>query len=495
LSVDHSNVVTRALSLGFMLDASAFDLLAKLPAEVDPNELVERIIIQKKGAPSAERRITSEDLESFLPPDLVTHQNEMESAQLDLESSLEVMTDPTPRLAPIKADEGYKKLFRDRYEHLLSILQKRPDMRGLTTVQSAKSVVAGQSRKVAGLLSNRVERRGNMELTIDDLTGTLRIICSESVAKSTLRLPLDSLVVVEVSRSKSGQLFASSPTLPDIAHKKPTTSAHEVYAVFLSDLHVGSRMFLHDDFQRFILWLNGKLGDREMVGRIRYVVIAGDLVDGVGVYPNQEAQLSERDLRKQYLLAIQLLEQIPRHIQIVVSPGNHDAVRQALPQPAIPIEVAEGLYRMENVKAVGNPASVKLNGVSVLIYHGRSLDDIIATVPELSYSRPGAAMELLLRARHLAPTYGKRTALAPELRDMLVIDPVPDVMHCGHVHAFDVSNYRGTLLVNSGTWQSQTSFQANMGLEPTPSIIPIVNLSNLHVVRRNFGKEGLLGAS
>jgi len=181
-----------------MLDASAFDLLTKLPAEVDPNELVERIIAQKKGMSSAERRITGEDLELFLPPDLLTHQNEIESAQLDFEPSLEVVTDPTPRLAPIKADEGYKRLFRDRYEHLLSILQKRPDMRGLTTVQSAKGVVAGQSRKVAGLLSNRVERRGNMELTIDEPTGTLRIICSESVPKSTLRLPLDSRRVIEV---------------------------------------------------------------------------------------------------------------------------------------------------------------------------------------------------------------------------------------------------------------------------------------------------------
>ena len=55
-------MVTRALSLGFMLDASAFDLLTKLPAEVDPNELVERIIAQKKGMSSAERRITGEDL-------------------------------------------------------------------------------------------------------------------------------------------------------------------------------------------------------------------------------------------------------------------------------------------------------------------------------------------------------------------------------------------------------------------------------------------------
>jgi len=86
-------VVTKALSLGFMLDGSAFDLLTKLPAEVDANELVERIIAQRKGTSSAERRITNEDLELFLPPDLVTHQNEAKSIQPDLEPSLEVVSD------------------------------------------------------------------------------------------------------------------------------------------------------------------------------------------------------------------------------------------------------------------------------------------------------------------------------------------------------------------------------------------------------------------
>jgi DNA polymerase II small subunit len=72
----------------------------------------------------------------------------------------------------------------------------------------------------------------------------------------------------------------------------------------------------------------------------------------------------------------------------------------------------------------------------------------------------------------------------------LVIDPVPDVFHGGHVHTFDELDYRGTLIVNSGTWQAQTPFQANMGLEPTPSIIPIIDLSNLNVIRRNFGAVG-----
>jgi len=495
MSDDRSSIVAGALSSGFLFDASAFDLLEKLPPELDATEVIDQIIARKSVKPSVERRITNEDLEEFVPAEVVTHQVELEAKSFGLEPSMEVVMDPTHRIAPVEAGDGYKRLFLDRYERLLSIVEKRPDMRGLVSAQSAGAMPLGQRKKVAGLLSSRVSKRDSVELSMDDPSGTLRVICSDMVAKSAVRMPLDSLVVAEVSRSKTGQLFANSVVLPDVPERRPVSSAHEVYAVLLSDLHVGSRMFLGDDFRRFLLWLNGKLGDRDVVDRIEYVLIAGDLVDGIGVYPNQELQLSEKNLEKQYLVATQLLEQIPRRIQILVSPGNHDAVRQALPQPAIPVEVAEGLYKMENVKVVGNPAYVRLRGVGVLVYHGRSLDDVIATGPEFSYRRPAAAMELLLRARHLSPTYGKRTALSPELRDMLVIDPVPEIMHSGHVHTFDVSRYRGTLLVNSGTWQAQTSFQANMGLEPTPSIVPIVDLASFQVIRRNFGKESFVGAS
>jgi DNA polymerase II small subunit len=175
-------------------------------------------------------------------------------------------------------------------------------------------------------------------------------------------------------------------------------------------------------------------------------------------------------------------------MKLLMLPGNHDPVRQALPQPAVPADVARPLYRLGNAVHLGGPANIKLDGVNFLIYHGRSLDDIIATVPDLTYDRPVEAMEVLLKARHLAPTYGKRTALSPEVRDMLVIDPVPDVFHAGHVHTLDVGNYRGTLVVNSGTFQGQTPFQANMGIDPISSIVPILNLSTLEIIKRNFTK-------
>ena len=492
--MSESKVVSRVLASGFTLDAKAFDLISKLPKEFDFDGLVDRVLDQKRERIPRERTITEEDLKRLLPPDAVAPQSERVSV-IDEPVDMEVISDPTPAIAPIEANAGYNALFRDRYARLMSVVRTRPDMRGVVGTSAGRGLAPGQKAKVAGLLSVRTSRRSNTELVVDDPGGTVKVVCQdERLVKAALEAPLDSLVVVDVSRGKSGQLYANSLTLPDMPDRKVVGSSHRVYAALISDLHIGSRMFLAEDFQRFINWLNGKLGDQDIVSRIKYLVIAGDLVDGVGVYPGQEYQLGERNPRTQYAIAAKYLEQVPRHIQILICPGNHDPVRQALPQPAVSLDLAEPLYRMENVRWVGDPAYVKLHGVTFLIYHGKSLDDVIATTPELSYGKPANAMKLLLKSRHLAPTYGKRTALSPELRDFLVVDPVPEVLHCGHVHTFDEMTYRGTLIVNSGTWQAQTSFQSNMGVEPTPSVIPIVDLSTLRVIRRNFGAAGFVSA-
>jgi len=490
--MSQSKLVAKALASGFVFDAKAYDLISSLPSESDVDGVMARLLELKGGAGAGSKRITEDDVRRVLP--VQPESTELDRAALQ-EPELEMMSDPTPAIAPAEALEGFEKLFRDRYERLLSVVKRRPDTRGVGTTSAGRGAAQGQRVKVAGLLSNRTHKRNNVEVTVDDPSGTLRVACQDdAVAKAAMEAPLDSMVVLEVSRSKSGQLYANSLTLPDVPDRRMGGASHRVYAVLLSDLHIGSKMFLADDFQRFVQWINGKLGDLDVVNRIKYVVIAGDLIDGVGVYPGQELQLAERDPKRQYEQAAALLGQLPGHVQIIISPGNHDAVRQALPQPAVPSDLAESLYRMENVRWVGDPAYVKLHGVTFLIYHGRSLDDIIATTPNLTYDRPTDAMKLLLRSRHLAPTYGKRTALSPELRDFMVVDPVPDVLHSGHVHTFGELEYRGTVIVNSGTWQSQTSFQSNMGLVPTPSIIPVIDLGDMSVIRRNFGPAGFASA-
>jgi DNA polymerase II small subunit len=480
-----SKAVARVLSSGYMLDAKAFEMINTLPVGVDVEALVEKLLEQKAGSAGEAKVITEAEVVKLLPREAPRDETAPSASDT---AEVEVLSDPTQSIAPAEGADGYGRLFRDRYQRLFSIIRERLDTKSSATVSATKSLVPGKKVKVAGLLAERSSRRGNVELRVDDPTGTLRVVCQDKlVEKAALEAPLDSMVVVEVSKGKSGQMFTDSVVLPDVPGRRVVSSSHRAYAVLLSDLHVGSRMFLVDDFHRFLQWLAGALGDKDIVSRVRYLVVAGDLVDGVGVYPGQEFQLAERDPKKQYQMAADLLKQIPGHIQIVLAPGNHDAVRQALPQPAVAVDMAESLYAMNNVRWVGDPAYIKMHGVTFLVYHGKSLDDVIATTPNLAYDRPTDAMKLLLRARHLAPTYGKRTALSPELRDFMVVDQVPDVFHAGHVHSYGELSYRGTLLVNSGTWQAQTSFQSNMGMEPTPSIIPVLDLSTLKVVRRNFG--------
>ena len=485
-----SKAIARVLASGYLLDAKAFEMINQIQAEVDVEWLVDRLLEQKAGAAGEAKVITESDVIKMMPE--VTRRGGEEPESVFSESAeLEVVSDPTMAIAPAEAADGFNKLFRDRYQRLRSILRSRLDTKDTVMVSATKGLPPNKKVKVAGLLSDRSSRKGNVELKMDDPTGTMRAVCQDQfVEKAALEAPLDSMIVVEVSHGRTSQLYASSVLLPDVPGRRPPSSSHRVYALLLSDLHIGSRMFLTNDFRRFLEWINGGLGDKDVVSRIKYLVVAGDLVDGVGVYPGQEFQLAEKDPKKQYEMAAELFKQVPNHIQIVISPGNHDAVRQALPQPAVPIDLAESLYGMDNVRWVGDPAYIKLHGVSFLVYHGKSLDDVIATTPGLTYDNPTRAMKLLLRSRHLSPTYGKRTALSPELRDFMVIDQVPDVLHSGHVHTFGELNYRGTLLINSGTWQGQTDFQSNMGLEPTPSIIPVIDLSTMRVLRRNFSAAG-----
>ena len=79
-------------------------------------------------------------------------------------------------------------------------------------------------------------------------------------------------------------------------------------------------------------------------------------------------------------------------------------------------------YFRKDMLFVGNPAWVTLSGVSVLIYHGRSIDDLVLRLPGISYAAPEKAMIEMLRRRHLAPIYGSRVSIAPE-HETIMLSP------------------------------------------------------------------------
>jgi len=140
-----------------------------------------------------------------------------------------------------------------------------------------------------------------------------------------------------------------------------------------------------------------------------------------------------------------------------------------------------------DARFAGNPSFVTLEGVTFLVYHGVSLDEVIAEIPGASYDEPQAAMGYLLKKRHVAPQYGgSHIRIAPEERDYLVIDEVPDVFHTGHVHKLGYGRYHNVTTINSGCWQAQTDFQESVNIEPDFGYAPIVDLDTLDVTIRKF---------
>jgi DNA polymerase II small subunit len=280
-------------------------------------------------------------------------------------------------------------------------------------------------------------------------------------------------VIGIVGRKQAGKdiVFCERLIKPTLKNHIQKLSDTPLRVAFISDLHVGSDTFLEGAWTRFVEWLNSAKGKD-----IGCIIMPGDIVDGIGVYPNHEDELKILDIYDQYAEVARLIRGIPKHIRIIMSPGNHDAVRPAEPQPAFPDEI-QALFD-ERVMFVGNPCTLKINGVEVLLYHGKSFDDIISTLPALAYERPLATMKELLNRLHLAPIYGGKTPLAPEGVDYMFIDSIPDIFVTGHVHYSALERYKGLTLINASTWQGQTSFQKKINIDPVPCKVTIVDLKS-----------------
>ncbi|WP_461461913.1 DNA-directed DNA polymerase II small subunit [Methanobrevibacter sp.] len=370
--------------------------------------------------------------------------------------------------------------FSSRYEKVSKILLQRPDLK---VAQKIEDIGKDQTDLALILMVNEVRttKNGHKLIEFEDDTGQIPILVSkdnDELMSEAEKLVKDEVVGILASKMSGDNKLAIAnqiihPDVPRIAKKEM-----DFGIVFLSDVHIGSKTFLPEAFERFIMWINCEYGNEEQVAiakDVKYLIIGGDIVDGIGVYPNQEKELEIKDIRQQYDKAASYLGQIRKDIKIIISPGNHDASRVAEPQPAVPEKYANALYELDNVEFISNPGYVSLDGVKVLIYHGRSFDDLAMSVKGFSHERNDILMEELLKKRHLAPIYGERTPLASELEDYLVIEDVPDVFHTGHVHINTHRVYNGIHLINSGTFQTQTEFQKIYNIVPTPAEVPILD--------------------
>ncbi|MBN1683646.1 DNA-directed DNA polymerase II small subunit [Candidatus Bathyarchaeota archaeon] len=481
--------LSKVIEAGYQLSPEAFNFLLGIPNET-AEKLIEKAIIKASTETDFNFIFNQKYLFSLIetpkPIQLPVKYEKIpaKNSLLSIKIHEEVESEPASNV------EGFVKYFQSRYEQLEGILKRRVDLKDAISISSSLKQPLKTKLKTIGIVTEKRMRGPRLFIEIEDKDSSISVMASDdqSVRKG-LEIQEDQVIGVDAMKYTEDLLVANDFIWPDVPTNQPNRAEENICAAFLADIHIGSKYFRQDLFEKFIKWINLKLGpiqSKELASRVKYIVIAGDLVDGIGIYPEQLDELNIVDIYEQYNVAAELLSLLPKYIDIIIIPGNHDAVRHSLPQPPIPKHYAEKLYLDERIRMLGSPTEINLGGVEILVEHGKSLDDILSSTPGYDFHEPIKAMELLFRCRHIAPRYGQSTPIAPESVDRLVIKNIPDVMVMGHVHINQTRKYKGVTLISAGAWQEQTPFQKRMNLTPTTGIASILDLQTHQCINLDF---------
>jgi DNA polymerase II small subunit len=421
-------------------------------------------------------KLLKENNVDFLDIDLF---HKLYDGEASTDSSVEVIKNYEGEISAAKP-ANWVNYFNDRFNRLKTILMVK-DRSGLLSLANIKNMPQSSDVKsivmVSSVSISPVKKYTILD--IEDNTGSYKAIITNSNQEI-----LEDQVVIISGRKYNDAIFVKDIVFPDIQMKeKVKQEMDDAFILFLSDIHVGSKLFVEDAFEKFIKWINGEIPEYSNISKlVKFIVLNGDLIDGIGVYPDQEKELAITDLKGQYDKLYSFLDRIPKNIKIILSQGNHDATHIAEPQPKLDKVFAESLYKLKNAVFLSNPYQVNLivgkSKINLLSYHGFSITYYANKIPK--YTKMDAEdieniMKIQLKSRHLAPTHGS-TQLMPLTRDYLVIDETPDIYATGHIHKTLASIYKGTVLINSSCWQHQTSYQKKYGMVPDVAKIPVVNM-------------------
>lgn len=435
----------------------------------------------------------SEELKQQLP----THLRD----ELTNEHRVEVTFNYTKPAKPRTYDD-FVAYWKHRFNGLSGMLRRRQELQG---VMGINRLLGQNNNRVAliGMINEKnITKNDNVILKLEDPTGDITVIVSKrdpKLLEQAKNLVLDEVIGVTGS-CKDKTVFADKILHPDIPLGKELKKQRtEEYLIVIGDPQVGNKHFLDHEWKLFAAWLNGKLGTPEqkaVAAKVKYAAIVGDLIEGVGIYPNQEDDLSIPEVTQQYERFTELLKMLPEHIQIIACPGNHDSVRIAEPQPPIPTDLAASVYELPNVTLVSSPGTVNIGktktfpGFDILFYHGYSLPYYADNIPHIRNNGGLKAVDKImkfhLQRRHLAVTHGSNRYIPDNEEDTLIIKDIPDFYFTGHIHSISTGNYRNVTIINAGAWTGITEDQVKRGMEPEPARLPIINLQTRDVTVMNF---------
>jgi DNA polymerase II small subunit len=413
--------------------------------------------------------------------------------------------------------------FNKRLEYFTKLLESRVNAENVVRIsqlEEAKTDFLKSSNSfhnsnmkvtIIGLISDIKEtKNGHYIIELEDKSGSFDCLIMKSkteVFKKVGDLCLDEGIGI-VGSVGDGIIFVEDIIIPNVSNnlqmKKLNISKN---VMFLSDLHFGAKVFVENAFLKLIDILNENTKNEtlnKMARDIDYIFIAGDIIEGIGIYPNQGLDAKILSTELQYCEATRWLSQIPKRICIIIIPGNHDTSRLSEPQPKISYEKSYSLWNMENVLMLSNPAIVNLfeedenGGLKFFIYHGGSIfyyADKNEKLRKLGGAKvPEQVIKYLLGKRHLAPSHGSTLYIPDNQKDPLVIKQTPDFFITGHTHKHSILNYKNCSIISCGCFVEMSDYQEKLGMFPDIGKVTIVNtktrkLSILNLYEEKYKKE------
>lgn len=364
---------------------------------------------------------------------------------------------------------SFRNLFINRYQQLIKILKSNIDETPAIISQnlSKDEVPEGREGIIIGMVQDtRVLHTNRFVIQLEDLATGINTRCvmveDSKSFPSFRKIIRDTVVGIRGVLPKNyiegpiNAWWGKDIIRPGVVKTSPKTSnSSSGNILILGDIHFGSKHFSRSIFTNLLKFLNLETSKKDLIQiseNISTIIIAGDLVEGIGHFQDQKNDLITKSLQSQYEGLAKLLEDIPKEIKIIIIPGERDATQTALPQPSIDKKIGQPLISLPNVQSYGNPVQLQINGRICLLFHGNGLDFVFERQFNLKKEDYFTGLENLLEYRHLYPEYGSFYPLAPFETDYLVIDRIPDIMVTGHFHQVGYKEYKGIKLVLPGTF-------------------------------------------
>lgn len=514
-----SEILKFCLEKGFLLDNEVLGLFN----ETSDVESV-KLIIERIKESTNQRLITKslfnqnkEKVSQILMTLPKENQQNLEKLKIKLGLSIEISKEITHSVSEINSSgvvkvlstplnntkkievADFTKYFKNRVLEFRKILLGNASLKNPVSINKLSST--RQNISIIGIVSEKsVTKNKNLIFEVEDITGKIKVLINQNnkeLYEKANEICLDSVLGFS-GIGNNEIIFVNDIIFPEANLPERKKSPVDESAIFVGDLHLGSRLFLENSFDKFIDYINGKSSNSSEAEKIKYLFVVGDVIAGVGNYPSQERDLAIKDIEEQFILLSEKLNKIRKDVNIIISPGNHDGVRLMEPQPLFHERYAWSLYDLKNVILTGNPASVNIgstkdfSGMDVLSYHGFSYPYYANIIPSLiaadSMKAPDKIMAYLLKNRHLAPAHAS-VQYYPSEEDNLMIKKIPDIFVSGHTHKCAVSYHNNTLLISGAAWEGKTAYEEKLGAEPDFCKVPMFNLKTRAIKILDFEEK------